>query len=160
MTPSGGTDRHRLLATMHEVIKAVRLLKQDRPPTCTGVPVGTVGVLSEIRARETTGCHAKELAAGNALDPSTISRAVAALVRAGLVVRSADPADGRASTLHLTDQGRNVLDAAQAHYQARFAAALHDWSPEEINAFTASLQRFARDLIDQHTHAPELEAAR
>ncbi|GAA2693841.1 MULTISPECIES: MarR family winged helix-turn-helix transcriptional regulator [Actinoplanes] len=160
MTHPGGTERHQLLATMHEVIKAVRLLKQDRPPTLAAVPVGTVGVLSEIRARETTGCHAKELAADNALDPSTISRAVAALVRTGLVARSADPADGRASTLHLTDQGRDVLDAAQAHYETRFAAALRDWSPQEITDFTAALQRFARDLIDQHTHAPELEAAR
>ncbi|GIF09582.1 MarR family winged helix-turn-helix transcriptional regulator [Actinoplanes siamensis] len=149
-----------LLATMREVLKAIRLLKQDRSTTFAAVPVGTVGVLSEIRTRESGGCHAKELAAEHGLDPSTISRSIAALVRAGLVVRSADPSDGRASTLHLTEQGRDVLDAAQAHYEARLSAALRDWSPEEINDFAAALRRFARDLIDQHNDAPELEAAR
>jgi len=160
MTHPGGTARHELLATVHEVLKAIRLLKQDRPPACTAVPVGTVGVLAEIRSRESAGCHAKELAVEHGLDPSTISRSVAALVRAGLVARSADPADGRASTLRLTEPGRKVLDAAQAHYETRFAAALRDWNPQEISDFAAALQRFARDLIDQHTHAPELEAAR
>ncbi|MEV6341851.1 MarR family winged helix-turn-helix transcriptional regulator [Actinoplanes sp. NPDC051851] len=160
MSHPGSTERHELLATMHEVLKAIRLLKQSRPPAFTSVPVGTVGVLAAIRAHGDAGCHAKDLAADSVLDPSTISRAVAALVRAGLVTRCADPADGRASTLHLTDEGYAVLGAAHGYYESRLTDALHDWTPQEVTDFAAALQRFARDLIDQHTHASELEAAR
>src|SRR5688572_8855841 len=96
-----------LVQAMHEVLKAVRMLKQRHMTT---VPVGALGVLAAIRNHERAGpCHMKDLAAEHALDPSTISRAVAALGRAGLVARTADPSDGRASTLHLTDHGHAVL---------------------------------------------------
>ncbi|WP_052721058.1 MarR family winged helix-turn-helix transcriptional regulator [Actinoplanes rectilineatus] len=147
-----------LMGAMHEVLKAFRLVKQRPAPIADGLPVGSLGVLAAIRKRE--HCHMKELAVEHALDPSTISRAVAGLVRAGLVARVADPADGRASTLHLTEQGNTVLDGTHAHYEQRLAAALHDWTPDEIAAFTASLNRFAHDLIAQENPTPSLEAAR
>src|SRR5437868_6066116 len=38
-------------------------------------------------------------------DPSTISRQVATLVKDGLIERRADPADGRASLLAVTEKG-------------------------------------------------------
>jgi DNA-binding MarR family transcriptional regulator len=149
MTDAG---THRLVATLHELLKAVRLLKQGPAPHSTVTPVGTAGVLSEIRRREASGtCHAKELAAENLLDPSTVSRAVAGLVRAGLVARAADPADGRASTLRLTEQGNTVLDDVHGYYENRLAEALRHWSPVEIENFTAALHRFVGDLI---TSAP------
>ncbi|MEU4557563.1 MarR family transcriptional regulator [Actinoplanes sp. NPDC023936] len=141
-----------LVAALHELLKAVRLLKQS-----SVAPVGTVGVLAAIRRREPSGCHMKDLATEHALDPSTISRTIAALVRDGLVARAADPTDGRASTLRLTDRGQAELDDVYAHYDSRLADALSEWSPEEIATFAASLQRFAHDLIN---HTPSLEAAR
>ncbi|MFC7530310.1 MarR family winged helix-turn-helix transcriptional regulator [Actinoplanes sp. GCM10030250] len=154
-------EPHPLTMAMHEVLKAVRLLKQNRAGHPAVVPVGTVGVLAAIRNRERAGpCHVKDLANDHALDPSTISRTVAALVRAGLVARSADPDDGRAITLHLTHDGCSVLDSVQQHYQDRLTTALHNWSPEEIAEFAAALHRFARDLIDQENTTPSLEAAR
>ncbi|WP_229067614.1 MarR family winged helix-turn-helix transcriptional regulator [Actinoplanes sp. DH11] len=144
-----------LVAGLHELLKAVRLLKQS-----SAAPVSTTGVLAAIRRNE--ACHMKDLAAEHALDPSTISRTIAALVRDGLVARTADPADGRASMLRLTDRGRTELDAVYAHYDSRLADALARWSQEEIDTFAASLQRFAADLIAQQNqnHTPSLEVAR
>ena len=43
-------------------------------------------------------------------DPSTVSRQVAHLVQLGLVERVADPADGRATLLVATAEGRRVFD--------------------------------------------------
>src|SRR5689334_24875816 len=51
-------------------------------------------------------------------DPSTISRQVAQLVKAGLARREADPEDGRAARLAITDAG---LVAVQRLEQARQA---------------------------------------
>ncbi|WP_433827660.1 MarR family winged helix-turn-helix transcriptional regulator [Actinoplanes sp. CA-015351] len=148
---------HRLVAALQELLKAVRLLKQS-----SVTPVGTVGVLTAIRRSEPLGCHMKDLAAEHALDPSTISRTIGALVRSGLVARAADPDDGRASTLRLTSDGNTTLDEVIAHYDKRLASALSEWSPEEIAAFAASVQRFAQDLINQQSPfgTPSLEAAR
>ena len=139
-----------LISALHELLKAVRLMKQD-----SLVPVGTVGVLAAIRRHE--ACHMKDLAAEHALDPSTISRTIAALVRDGLVARAADPDDGRASMLRLTDRGGDLLDEVSAHYDNRLTEALSAWNPAEIDTFAASLQRFAQDLIN---HTPSLEVAR
>ncbi|GAA1584067.1 MarR family winged helix-turn-helix transcriptional regulator [Actinoplanes couchii] len=132
-----------LLEAFHDAIKAVRVLKQRHPVQAP------LGVLLAIRRRESAGCHMKELASEHALDPSTISRSVAALTRAGLVERTADPLDGRASTLHVTESGHALLDQTQTFYEARISAALHDWTPEEIDALTTSLSRLAHDLITQ-----------
>ncbi|SDT75083.1 MarR family winged helix-turn-helix transcriptional regulator [Actinoplanes derwentensis] len=132
-----------LMEAMHDAIRAVRLLKQRHPVAAP------IGVLVAIRRRESTGCHMKELASEHALDPSTISRAVSALVRDGLVERTADPFDGRASTLHVTESGHALLNQTQTFYEARIAAALRDWTPEEIDALTTSLSRMAHDVITQ-----------
>ncbi|WP_430789111.1 MarR family winged helix-turn-helix transcriptional regulator [Actinoplanes sp. G11-F43] len=132
-----------LVEALHDAIKAVRLLKQAHPVQAP------IGVLAAIRRRESAGCHMKELASAHALDPSTISRAVASLVRSGLVERIADPTDGRASILHVTETGHALLDQTETFYEARIAAALRDWTPEEINTFTTSLSRMAHDLITQ-----------
>jgi DNA-binding MarR family transcriptional regulator len=154
MTDAGA--RRELLARVRDVLKAVRLFKNQTPPGPT-VPHGTLGVLASMNGLGTTGCHVKDLAAHCALDPSTISRAVAVLVRDGLVQRAADPQDGRASTLALTSHGREVLDDTNAWYEDQLAEALKAWSTEDLAALSALLQRFCDDLMN---HTNPLEAAR
>jgi DNA-binding MarR family transcriptional regulator len=154
--------RQDLLVHVRDVLKAVRVFKSQQPPQHTAVPAGTLGVLSVISHLEaeniaragTTGhpgtapgCHSKDLAARCALDPSTISRAVAALVRTGLVARTADPTDGRASRLVMTPRGREVLEDVMGWYDDLLAEALHDWSADDLNSLAALLERFAGDLM-------------
>jgi DNA-binding MarR family transcriptional regulator len=157
-----------LLDQLRDMLKAVRLFKQQAPPTA--IPAGMVGVLVAIDTIGATGrpqddrpgCHGKDLAAHNALDPSTVSRSVAALVRLGLVRRYADPADGRASLLALTARGRAALDETHRWYDDLLAGALDDWTPQELADFAAMLHRFSTDVLShvnpRTTHT--LEAAR
>src|ERR1700712_2718529 len=73
-----------------------------------------------------------DLAEVKQADPSTVSRQVAQLVKAGLARREADPVDGRASRLAVTEAG---LTACQHLHEARHALlskALSDWPPERI----------------------------
>lgn len=86
--------------------------------------------------------RAGELAECVHVDPSTVSRQVAALVRGGLLERRADPADGRASLLVLTDRAHSVLaDHARLRLD-RFSEMLHDWSEDDLERFGALLERF------------------
>ena len=124
---------------LHELMKTLRVLKQQRHPV---LPSGTVGLLQAIDR----GGRFKDVAAACALDPSTTSRAVGAAERAGLVRRVPDPHDGRASLLELTDAGRATLADAVVWYDALLAAALRDWTGEDVAQFGAHLRRFTAAL--------------
>lgn len=84
------------------------------------------------------------------LDPSTITRQVQALERAGMATRSTDDADRRASILALTDEGREVLDRTRAHRRQAFADALADWSEQdraELARLLAKLNATVDDFL-------------
>jgi DNA-binding MarR family transcriptional regulator len=83
-----------------------------------------------------------DLAEVKQADPSTVSRQAAQLVKAGLARREADPGDGRASRLAITDTG---LAACQQLHEARHALlsrVLSDWPPERVDAFAGLFAEF------------------
>ncbi|MGZ8177210.1 MarR family winged helix-turn-helix transcriptional regulator [Williamsia sp. SKLECPSW1] len=73
-----------------------------------------------------------ELAEHLFADPSTVSRHIASLVGLGYVRREADPRDGRATILVLTDSGRAQVTAVREHRMKAVDAMLDDFSTEEI----------------------------
>lgn len=75
-------------------------------------------------------------------DPSTISRQVAHLVRLGLVERTADPDDGRATLLAATDEGRRVFEENRRVRIERIAGMLADWSVADRRKLAELLGRF------------------
>lgn len=81
-------------------------------------------------------------------DASTVSRQVAQLVKDGYLERRADPADGRASLLVATAQGRELH---QDHMQVRnehFQRMLDHWSERDVRRFSALLSRFTDDFLN------------
>jgi DNA-binding MarR family transcriptional regulator len=86
------------------------------------------------------------LAEASFADPSTISRQVAELVRRGLVRREPDPSDGRASLLAITDAGRDVCERLRTMRRDLLAAAVDDWTDEELATFASLLSRFTGAL--------------
>lgn len=79
-------------------------------------------------------------------DPSTVSRQVAALVKLGLIERRADPDDGRASLLVVTEGGKAVLAEHDRIRLRYFADMLADWGPGDVQAFASLLNRFTDDF--------------
>ncbi|HJR39948.1 MAG TPA: MarR family transcriptional regulator [Nocardioidaceae bacterium] len=76
------------------------------------------------------------------LDPSTITRQVQALEKAGLATRTTDSADRRASILDLTGEGREVLDRTREYRRARLNEILEDWSVEDRRELGRLLEKF------------------
>ncbi|MER7891616.1 MarR family transcriptional regulator [Micromonospora sp. NPDC094482] len=144
---------------LHGLLNGVRLIKQRRADERPAVPSGLVGILLQID-RLSTGCHARELAQRTRLDPSTVSRAVAALVAHDLVQRRPDPDDRRASFLSLTPAGRAALTDTFDWYGEVLDRALVDWTPGEVTALSAALDRFTRDIEIALGNHDNLEAAR
>ena len=80
------------------------------------------------------------------LDISTVSRQVSALVAQGYVSRVADPRDGRAHMLTLTDAGRELLTTLRDRRNAWLGEVTSEWSEDDIATFDALLRRFAEDV--------------
>ncbi|HEV7899929.1 MAG TPA: MarR family transcriptional regulator [Planosporangium sp.] len=131
---------------LRALIRIARVARQRLAVPATQVQPGMTGVLAALRhASADEVCHAKELAARCGLDASTISRAVTTLVTRGLVQRTADPTDGRASILTLTAAGRATLTDIERQQAELLAGALGDWTAPEVDAFAAALTRFIDD---------------
>ncbi|MET0422474.1 MAG: MarR family transcriptional regulator [Actinoplanes sp.] len=75
-------------------------------------------------------------------DPSTISRQVAQLVKAGLARREADPEDGRASRLAVTEAGLAACRKLQEARQLWLREILSDWPADRVEAFTGLFEEF------------------
>lgn len=94
-------------------------------------------------------------------DPSTVSRQVASLVKLGLLERRADPDDGRASLLVVTDRGKAVLAEHDRIRLVFFADMISDWDASDVQTFTRLLERFTDDYnqIDHERVREQISAS-
>ena len=107
--------------------------------------------------------RAAALAESTLIDPSTASRHVAALVRDGLVERHADPIDGRASLLVITDEGRRTVEDRQLKRAEWIAELVGDWSAKDRAELARLMEKFTLALESQQpapVAAPVLEGSR
>ncbi|WP_309647632.1 MarR family transcriptional regulator [Nocardioides sp.] len=81
-----------------------------------------------------------------AIDKGAISRQVQHLVDLGLVDRSQDPEDGRASLLDASDDARRRLADVTEHRRKWLDEQLGDWSEAELSGFVEELGRYNQAL--------------
>lgn len=125
----------------HQLLVLTRLVKRAEAAPDEPMCLPLLAMLAEEGP-----FRAGEIAAVLGVNPSTVSRQVAGLVRSGLVERRADPEDGRASPLVVTAAGRRVLDLERRRRATQVGDALAAWSPEARARFADLLGRFVRDL--------------
>jgi DNA-binding MarR family transcriptional regulator len=90
-----------------------------------------------------------DLAVKMCVDASTVSRQTAWLVNDGLLQRTSDPADGRASVLALTERGESVAAAAAQRRRELFGRIIRDWPVRDVETFGSLLRRFVDGLEAQ-----------
>lgn len=76
------------------------------------------------------------------LDKGAVSRQVQHLVDLGLLTRTRDPDDGRATLLAASAEGRARLDSVRVERSQRFGRHFDAWSDEELHDFAARLARY------------------
>ncbi len=79
-------------------------------------------------------------------DPSTVSRQIAQLVKLGLVERTADPEDGRATLIAATAEGLRVFEENRRCRNERIAELIDGWDPADRHRFADLLGRFTTDF--------------
>lgn len=101
-------------------------------------------LLSRIRAQGPMSIGQLHDAFG--LDTSTLNRQTAAMLRAGVVERIADPDGGIARKFVITDEGTRRLDRDRAENLDGLGLVLADWTPEEAAQLADNLARLNRDI--------------
>jgi DNA-binding MarR family transcriptional regulator len=97
-----------------------------------------------------------DLAAALELDPSTVSRQIRHLEGKGLVSRSADRDDRRASLIGLTGAGRSGLSAIRRTRAAVLQHVLADWSDHDRELLLGLLDRLLDSLATIPVHQPRI----
>jgi len=92
--------------------------------------------------------RAAELAELFSLDKGSVSRAVHQLVELGLVERTPDPGDGRASLLSVTPETVRRLGEVHGQRRENVDDRLVGWNPEEIEELAQGLGRLNLALAD------------
>lgn len=84
--------------------------------------------------------RASALAGKLGIGPPALSRQLAALEQYGFVVRTADPLDGRAYLLTLSEEGQTYLSEAYERRADTLRDILSDWTESEAEAASLSVQ--------------------
>lgn len=76
------------------------------------------------------------------IDKGAISRQVQHLLDLGLVDRTPDPEDGRATLISISDDGARRLTDVADHRREWLDERLGDWTAEELHGFAETLGRY------------------
>lgn len=88
---------------------------------------------------------AADLGARIGIDRTVITRRASRLEAAGLIRRTPDTRDRRATLLELTDAGRGHVQTMRARLADALGGYLATWPPDQAEAFAAGLRRFTTD---------------
>ena len=80
------------------------------------------------------------------LTPGSISVAVDRLVKRGLVTRKLDPEDRRIHVVHLSAEGKTIIDKAFAHHEREMEHLFRSLSRQERSALIALLKKLGRSV--------------
>ncbi|MDQ7906347.1 MarR family transcriptional regulator [Phytohabitans sp. ZYX-F-186] len=83
------------------------------------------------------------------LDGSTVTRQVSAMQRDGLVVREADPRDGRGTVITPTGSGLRRMAAVRAARKDLYGRILADWSEADREQLADLMDRLI-DALEAH----------
>jgi DNA-binding MarR family transcriptional regulator len=148
---SSGADRNEALRHLEQevgvLIRRVRRVIGERArsvhPDLQPVSYLILGyLLHEGPVRASALCTAFDM------DKGSVSRQAQHLLDLGLVDRTPDPDDGRATLLSVSDDGRRRIADVADHRRKLLAERLGDWSADDLEAFGAMLNRYNAALSD------------
>ncbi|WP_026530562.1 MarR family winged helix-turn-helix transcriptional regulator [Haematomicrobium sanguinis] len=98
-----------------------------------------------------------ELATRLGVGKPAISRKVAELEALGVVRKVADPNDGRAQDISLTDEGLRALTQAQKARRQVFHDLMADWEVKDLNTLSGLLGQLNETYLARDRWANELK---
>lgn len=140
-----------LEAQMRLIGRRVRRVAADRA-AAVDPSLGEVGYAVLESLHRLGPSRQRDLVSALCVEKAAVSRAVTQLVDLELVERIDDPEDGRGHQLTLTKLGARRIGGVLADRRAVYAARLADWTPDEIAAFVAMLERYNAAIEGSSVH--------
>jgi len=154
--PPGADDRWLVSDRLgHQLMRVMRAMERAKAGKGVG-PDGVERAAYVLLARLVLEGPRRSNALAESVhsDPSTVSRQVAGLVRAGLVERRPDPEDGRATLLAPTPEGLRVFEANRDRRNRQIGSMTEHWDETDRVRLVELLERLAGDIEDRLTPAP------
>ena len=150
--PPGADDRWLVSDRLgHQLMRVMRAMERAKAGKGVG-PDGVERAAYVLLARLVLEGPRRSNALAESVhsDPSTVSRQVAGLVRAGLVERRPDPDDGRATLLAATDEGLRVFQANRDRRNREIGALTAHWDESDRVRLVELLDRLTSDFENHH----------
>ena len=122
---------------------AIRRLAKASGDAPNGLDRGGYWVLAKLASL--APIRLSDLSVALDLDPSTVSRHIKTLWKAGLVGRESDPDDGRAALLTPTEAGKAALEASRRLRLRALADSMADWPEADRGMLVELLERLVAD---------------
>lgn len=116
----------------------------DRKLKQLGLTYGQLPVLVALSAGDRLS--QKELARLARIEQPSMAQLLSRMERDGLITRTPDPADGRASLISLTSQAKATLPLARAALEDTNDQALDGFGGKEVETLRKLLSRFLANL--------------
>jgi DNA-binding MarR family transcriptional regulator len=142
----------RILTSLSTIARATNQVRlHERLLASAGVRLDRAGatLLTKLALSDRQALRVTELAERLGVDPPTVTRKVQQLERLGFVLRTEDPADGRAHRIALTASGRRSLKRLTAARREWLSGLLGGWSDQEREQFAVLLGRFTESLHEE-----------
>lgn len=131
--------------TLAMVFKRLKAIRAHRVRTHAEVEYSSYPILFSLASG--TPLRVSAIACAVHSDISTVSRQVNKLESQGVLTRSADPDDGRAAVIALTDKGHLLIEDEKRENAEWLGSLLSDWSEEDLRSLTDHLERFYDSLV-------------
>lgn len=95
---------------------------------------------------ESEGLNQNELAWFVKRNKSSLTRMIDTLIRKGFITKTTSKTDKRANCLHLTDEGRSIIERAIPHFRALAKLIEQDLSDDEIAQTIEILKKIQRNV--------------
>ena len=132
------------LGALRRITGSQRLERTIAVRSGTAIGIAAVAVLGKVI--DDGPLRMSDLADAVRMHPAALTRQVQTLEAEGLVERSTDPQDGRASVIVATGDGRAVHRRIERANDEIMAEQLAEWTESELATLVDSLDRLVADL--------------
>ncbi|HWO14308.1 MAG TPA: helix-turn-helix domain-containing protein [Polyangiaceae bacterium] len=148
---AGAADAEIALNELRRLVQGLRL-SAHAVERSLGISGAQLFVLRELAAEP--GVSIRRVSERTLTDASSVSTVVSRLVERGLVNRTRQASDARASCLVVSRRGAGLLARAPEPYQARVIAALRALEPGRLREFRLALSEVVDALDLERGEAP------
>lgn len=108
--------------------------------------LGLVSFSTLLRIRDTEPARASDLADYFGIDKAAVSRQLKFLEELGLIDRRADPDDGRARSVQLSQACEKRMSEVQLARNIQFHALIDDWPDHDVDELTRLLKKLNQSV--------------